>query len=82
MALRYNKQRPDGSDWMSFPSEHTAIAFALSGWSVGYGYTIGLGTASSRVYANKHDKIDVTAGALIGAGGQWVSQRIFRCATP
>jgi len=73
------KQRPDGSDFKSFPSEHTAIAFATSGYSVAFGYSLAIGTAAGRVTAKKHDGWDVSAGAAIGEGGQWLGRALFHC---
>lgn len=72
-----NSTRPDGTDNYSFPSAHTAIAFAgatimakeyghLSPWiSVG-GYTLAAVTAADRVRRDRHRWIDVAAGAAIG----------------
>jgi membrane-associated phospholipid phosphatase len=59
--------RPDGSDNMSWPSEHTAFAAASAG---GYSYAfvipITIGTGAGRIMANKHYLTDVVSGALIG----------------
>ena len=72
-----NSTRPDGTDNHSFPSAHTAIAFAgatimakeyghLSPWITVGGYTIAAVTAADRVRRNRHRWIDVATGAAIG----------------
>lgn len=71
--------RPDGSDNKSFPSEHTAVAFAAVRFmDKRYGadmapYTPWLYAAAgltgvARVEANKHRWRDVAAGAALGWG--------------
>lgn len=72
-----DKERPDHSDFVSFPSGHAAIAFAgaelinqeygdVSPWySIG-AYTVASATAVLRVYNNAHWFSDVVAGAGIG----------------
>ncbi len=70
-------ERPDGSNNHSFPSMHTAIAFAgaelirqeygdLSVWYGIGGYTIASGVGFLRMYNNKHWLSDVLAGAGLG----------------
>jgi len=61
-----HKTRPDGSDRRSFWSGHTSSAMVNSGWSVRVGASIALGAGASRILANRHDVVDVLAGA--GAG--------------
>lgn len=72
-----NSTRPDGTDNHSFPSAHTAIAFAgatilakeyghISPWITVGGYTIAAVTAADRVRRNRHRWIDVATGAAIG----------------
>jgi hypothetical protein len=70
-------QRPDQSSFTSFPSGHTATAFAaaeflnqeyghISPWySIG-GYTIASATGLIRMYNNKHWLSDIVEGAGIG----------------
>lgn len=71
------QQRPDGSDYLSFPSGHTAEAFAsaeflrqeykdISVWYAVAGYATATATAALRMYNNKHWLSDVVAGAGIG----------------
>ena len=72
-----HRLRPDGSSYNSFPSGHTATAFAAaellnqefkgrSPW-IGYaGYTVATATGMLRMYNNKHWLSDVVAGAGIG----------------
>ncbi|MGE0044099.1 MAG: phosphatase PAP2 family protein [Vicinamibacterales bacterium] len=72
--LATRRQRPDGSNRFSFPSGHTASAFATAGvlkshygWKVGapaFGFATYVGTA--RMSANKHHLSDVIMGAAIG----------------
>jgi membrane-associated phospholipid phosphatase len=74
-ALKYgvNRTRPNGGDH-SFPSGHTSAAFqgaafihARYGWKYAVPAYIGASFVGySRVYANKHFKSDVYAGAIIG----------------
>jgi hypothetical protein len=70
-------ERPDGSDFHSFPSGHTATAFAgaeflwqeykdVSIWYGISGYIVATGTGIFRIYNNKHWLTDVAAGAGIG----------------
>ena len=70
-------ERPDGSSNNSFPSGHTATAFAgaeflyqeykdKSIWYGVAGYAVATGTGLFRIYNNKHWLTDVAAGAGIG----------------
>ena len=77
-ALKYavKKERPDGSDLHSFPSNHTGFSFAGAtflqrryGWKWGVpAYLVSGYVAWGRVYAKRHDVWDVLAGAAIGVG--------------
>ncbi|MEO5592074.1 MAG: phosphatase PAP2 family protein [Chitinophagaceae bacterium] len=71
------ENRPDGSNRLSFPSGHTACAFAsaefmrqeykdVSPWYGVAGYAAAAGTGFLRMYNNKHWLSDVAAGAGIG----------------
>ncbi len=71
------EQRPDGSSFLSFPSGHTATAFAaaeflhqeykdISVWYGIAGYTAAVATGALRMYNNRHWLSDVVAGAGIG----------------
>lgn len=69
--------RPDGGDYESFPSGHTASAFTaaeylyqeykdVSPW-IGYGgYAVAVATGTLRLYNNQHYLGDVIAGAGLG----------------
>lgn len=70
-------ERPDGSSKNSFPSGHTATAFAgaemlyqeykdQSIWYGIAGYAVATGTGLFRIYNNRHWLTDVAAGAGIG----------------
>lgn len=70
-------KRPDGSTNNSFPSGHTATAFAgaeilrreywdVSPWIGVAGYAVAAGTGFLRMYNNRHWLIDVVAGAGFG----------------
>lgn len=72
--------RPDGSDHTSFPSGHTAEAFAnaeflrmeykdVSPWYGIAGYAVATTTGILRMYNNKHWFNDVVAGAGFGIAG-------------
>lgn len=85
-------ERPDRSDDRSFPSGHSAWAFAGAtvvarelGWrspwySVG-AYAFATGIAIERIAVRRHSAVDVTAGALIGVAmteaGYFLADRVF-----
>ncbi|HFB65795.1 MAG TPA: phosphatase PAP2 family protein [Aeromonadales bacterium] len=75
----FPERRPDGSDNKSFPSGHTANAFASAttlnrryGWKYGFpAYALATLTGVARVKADKHHWYDVVAGATIGSLSGW-----------
>lgn len=63
----------------SFPSGHTAEAFStVGGGSIGVFLPLAVGTGGLRIAANKHWLTDTLAGACVGLGSRWLSQRIIR----
>jgi len=80
--------RPDGSDYYSFPSGHTAEAFAsaeflrqeykdVSPWYGIAGYLVATSTGVLRMYNNKHWLGDVVAGAGIGIASTRLSYWLY-----
>lgn len=68
-----HRDRPDGSDDMSFYSEHTAWAFqAIGGPSIGISIPLAISTGGLRVAAGKHWLSD----AMVGAGVGFLTSRI------
>jgi membrane-associated phospholipid phosphatase len=77
--LKYSvqRERPDGSNQHSFPSGHTASAFATAsvlqqsyGWKVGtVAYLVAGYVGSARMVHNRHYLSDVAFGAAIGIAG-------------
>jgi len=75
-GLKYavGRERPDGSNNLSFPSGHTIVAFSFApvvqkywGWEAGAAaYLIGTVTALSRVEGYHHYLSDTIAGAAMG----------------
>ncbi len=81
-------ERPDGSNDNSFPSGHTALAFAsaeflyqeykdVSIWYGVSGYIIAAGTGYFRIYNDKHWFNDVAMGAGIGILSTKIAYWIF-----
>lgn len=83
-----DRPRPDGSNNYSFPSGHTATAFAaaellnqeyrdVSPW-IGYaGYTVATATGIFRLYNNKHWLSDVVSGAGVGIASAKLAYLIY-----
>jgi len=77
-GLKYTikKERPDGSNYNSFPSGHTSTTFQSASFiHLRYGfkysipaYVLAGFTAYSRIDANRHDGWDILGGAIIGVG--------------
>lgn len=75
----FSEQRPDNSGDDSFPSGHTATAFASAttlykryGWKIGApAYALATLTGVGRVKAKKHYWYDVVVGAAIGSISGW-----------
>lgn len=95
LKLAVGRRRPAGdgdadefhpfSGWNSFPSGHTAVAFALAtaiadetddGWSDAALYGAATLTAFARVTDDRHWTSDVFVGALVGhLSGRWLALR-------
>lgn len=82
------RERPDGSNYHSFPSGHTATAFVAaeflhqeykdrSVWISAGGYGMATLIGISRVYNNKHWVSDVVAGAGIGILSTKIMYRVY-----
>jgi membrane-associated phospholipid phosphatase len=79
LKLSVGRTRPDGSNRLSFPSGHTANAFAIATVTEHYygrragiaAYTAAGLIGVSRMERNKHHVSDVLAGAALG----WISAR-------
>lgn len=85
--------RPDGSDFLSFPSGHTATVFTSAGilckeygyknkWIVALIYLPAIVTGFTRPLNNRHWLSDVLAGAIIGRMmvevGYYLAGMLFR----
>ena len=79
--------RPDGSTYNSFPSGHTAIAFAsaeflrmeykdVSAWYGIAGYTVATTVAGLRMHNNRHWFSDVLTGAGVGILSTQLAYRV------
>lgn len=87
-GLKFTTQRtrPDGSNDHSFPSGHSASAFATAavlhrhyGWKVGVpAYLVAGYVATARVHDNRHYLSDVVFGAAMGIAGQRTVMRSGR----
>jgi len=85
--------RPDHSDQHSFPSGHSAIAFAgatalhkefghHSPWISVAGFGVATFVAADRIIKDRHHWYDVAAGAAIGFGAAeltwWLSDKVIK----
>ncbi|MHA4845994.1 phosphatase PAP2 family protein [Flavitalea antarctica] len=80
--------RPDESNYLSFPSGHTAHAFAsaeflrqeykhLSPWYGVAGYAVAFTTGYLRMYNNRHWLSDVAAGAGVGMASTKIAYWLY-----
>ena len=86
---KYSHQlRPDSSDYLSFPSGHTAEAFAnaefllqeykdVSMWYGIAGYAVAATTGYLRMYNDKHWLSDVIAGAGVGMASTKIAYWLY-----
>jgi hypothetical protein len=83
-----HERRPDGSDNLSFPSGHTAEAFAgaefmrleykdVSPWYGVAGYAMATATGMLRMYNDKHWMSDVVAGAGVGIASTRIAYWLY-----
>src|SRR5699024_4735507 len=80
------EERPNGEDHHSFPSAHTAFAFAAAttltrryGWKYGaVAYPLAAFTGVARGASRKHHWWDVVAGAALGVGSGWLMTHPFQ----
>lgn len=87
------RERPDGSDYESFPSGHTSMTFMAatmltkeyghySPWVGIAAYGVASGVAIQRVCVDRHYVSDVLTGAAIGIGSveasYWLTKKIFK----
>ncbi|WP_240155141.1 phosphatase PAP2 family protein [Chitinophaga sp. Cy-1792] len=88
LKTQTHEERPDGSNNLSFPSGHTATAFAaaeflrqeykdVSPWYGVGGYIAATATGALRMYNNRHWLSDVVAGAGIGILGTKAAYWIY-----
>lgn len=73
------EERPNGADNKSFPSQHTANAFASIGWKWQVAVPLAISTGYLRTAGNWHWWKDVGAGALIGLWSDWFVSQLDYC---
>jgi membrane-associated phospholipid phosphatase len=77
--------RPNGSDYLSFPSGHSSTTFAAAayiqrryGWGLGIAaYALAAFTGYSRIESKEHYFHDVAAGAAIGVSSSYLFTKPF-----
>ena len=75
-----HEERPDHSDFLSFPSGHATNAFAaINGWQWGVSVSLASVTSYLRLAANRHAWKDVVAGAVLGSAINYGVSRIPAC---
>jgi undecaprenyl-diphosphatase len=73
----------ENPDVFSFPSGHTAAAFAVAIALAGYGWlgpfhlSLAFAIAMSRVYLGAHYPLDVAAGAVVGLFAGMLARGLF-----
>ncbi len=80
LKLLIDKERPNMENNNAFPSGHTSVTFQSAafiqrryGWKYGIpAYVLSSYTGFTRVNADKHEVIDVLAGAVIGIGSTYL----------
>lgn len=85
LKFSIRKERPDGSNFRSFPSYHTAMAFQGAsfvqrryGWKYALpAYLVSGYVAWGRTYARRHDWWDVLGGAAAGVGSTYIFTRPY-----
>ncbi|MDD7317738.1 MAG: phosphatase PAP2 family protein [Prevotella sp.] len=93
MKHTIHTMRPDRSDNHSFPSGHSAIAFAgatllakeyghVSPWIAVGGYAVATVTAVDRVHRDRHHWGDVVAGAALGVAAAEAGYYLGRLILP
>lgn len=82
LKLAVHEQRPDGSNYHSFPSGHTAAAITGAelirqdygwGWGAAF-YACGAAVAYGRVIHERHWWWDTLAGAGVGVLSAWIGR--------
>ncbi len=86
LKFAIDKERPNMENNNSFPSAHTSTTFQSAafiqkryGWKYGIpAYALASYTGFTRIETDKHDIIDVVAGAIIGIGSSFLFTRRYK----